>query len=138
MIFKWKPAYSCNIAEIDKQHKNLFEIGSRIYDAAAVNDGYDHYDEIMSIIEELKNYTIKHFAYEEKLMEENNCPILDIQRIEHKFFIKKLQRLETKDTENQQNESLMEMVAFVADWVSSHILKTDMEYKDFLNSKGVF
>ena len=29
-MIKWKEEYSCNIKEIDKQHKKLFEIGGRI------------------------------------------------------------------------------------------------------------
>ncbi len=31
----------------------------------------------------------------------------------------------------------IELVIFIADWIENHILKSDMEYKDFLNSKGV-
>ena len=138
MLFKWKDNFSCNIDEIDKQHKELFAIGSKIYSIVSLKDECDHYDEIMAILDELKEYTIKHFNYEEKLMDQYKFMGFENHKIEHDFFIKKLQRLERKDLDSLQGEALMEMVTFVADWVSSHILKTDFEYKAFFNEKGVY
>lgn len=137
MVFKWKDLYSCNIAEIDNQHKKLFEIGSRIFTLASLKDGYDHYDEIIAILEQLKDYTVYHFNYEEKLMESYKYENHETHKIQHDFFIKKLQKLEKRDIEGKQNESLMEIIAFVADWISGHILKTDMQYKEFFNSRGI-
>ncbi|MDF2523932.1 MAG: bacteriohemerythrin, partial [Clostridiales bacterium] len=54
MSFKWKNEYNCNVSDIDEQHQKLFEIGSRIYYMASLNDGIDHYDEIIAVLEELK------------------------------------------------------------------------------------
>lgn len=136
-MFKWREAFSCNIAEIDKQHHHLFEVGARLHTMASNKSNYDKYDEIISILEELKQYTIQHFEYEEKLMKENNFPGYELHKMEHDFFVKKIQRIERKDLEGAQNEAVLEIISFVADWVSSHILKTDMEYKDFFNNLGI-
>jgi hemerythrin len=138
LSFKWKEAYSCNIAEIDKQHKRLFEIGDRLYELATLNDNYDHYDEIVKTLDELKDYTIYHFGYEEKLMEQYGFSYFEPHKIEHDFFVKKLKKLERKDFDENQGEAVVEMLQFVADWISAHILKTDMEYKDFFNGKGIY
>lgn len=137
MIFKWKDAYGCNIQEIDSQHKRLFEIGSKVFEVASLKDEFDHYDEIINILEELKEYTVYHFAYEEKLMQENNYEGYEEHKVEHDFFIKKIKRIERKDLENAQSEAILDIIAFVADWVSNHILKTDMNYKKFFNEKGI-
>lgn len=137
MLFKWRDNYSCSIDEIDNQHKRLFEIGSKIVSIASLKDEYDHYDEIMGILDELKDYTLYHFNYEEELMEKYGYENYDSHKIEHDFFIKKLSKLEKKDLEGNQKESLTEIVAFVADWISSHILKKDMEYTSFFHSKGI-
>lgn len=138
MIFKWKDSYSVNIAEIDKQHKKLFEIGARIYDVANLNDDYDHYDEIMEIMGELKDYTVYHFGYEEKLMAEHGYSDLDTHQVQHKFFIKRLEKILKKDIDDQQQETVGELLNFIADWIAGHILQTDMKYKDFLNAKGIY
>ncbi|WP_094547677.1 bacteriohemerythrin [Petroclostridium xylanilyticum] len=138
MLLKWKDTYSCNIAEIDNQHKKLFELGSKAFEIASLKDEYDHYDNLIEILEELKAYTIYHFNYEEKLMQENNFDKFESHKIEHDFFIKKVQKIERKDLEGKQNEAVLEIIQFIADWISSHILKSDMEYKTFLNEKGIY
>lgn len=138
MLFKWKDSYSVNVKEIDIQHRKLLEIGSRVYDLASLKDDYDHYDEIMEILEELKDYTIYHFGYEEDLMKKHGYDDLDMHQMEHTFFIKKVERILRKDIDSRQDETVMEIVQFIADWVSSHILQSDMKYKVFFNENGVY
>ncbi len=138
MSFKWIDKYSCNITEIDKQHKKLFEIGDRLYALASLNDAYDHYDEIMDIFNELKEYTIYHFDYEEKLMEKYGYQNIDSHKIEHMFLLKKAQKYEKQDIDADQLKSTNDLIAFVSDWITSHILQTDMQYKSFFNEKGIY
>lgn len=138
MYFAWKPEYSVNIKEFDDQHKELFEISNRISDLVLAEDGFDHYDEIIEIFNKLIKYTTYHFSCEEIFMERYEYPGLDNHKAEHAFAIKKLQRVADKDFDVGQGEVLIDLITFTVDWIASHILKTDMEYKDFLNSKGLF
>lgn len=138
MALKWKDSFSCNIEEIDLQHRKLFEIGANLFTIASVNDSYDHYDEILKILGELKDYTVYHFGYEEKLMQEFGFQGYSEHKAEHEAFIRKVLKFESEDLDVKQAESLMKLIVFVADWVTSHILKTDMLYKDFFNSKGIY
>lgn len=135
-MIKWKDEYSVNFPEIDKQHKKLFEIGERIYYAASVDDGFDHYDEIREFLNELTDYTVFHFDYEEKLLSQYGYPELEAQQFQHSFFVKKLRKFIDKDLENSQYSTILEIVDFVSDWISGHILKTDFAYRDFLTEKG--
>ncbi len=137
-MLKWKDTFSCNIAEIDNQHKRLFELGGKIFDAASLKDDYDHYDEIMEILNELTEYTVYHFKFEEDLMTKYGYSNFETHKFEHDFFVKKVQKIGKRDLEGAQNEALLEIVEFVANWVAEHILKTDMQYKDFFNSKGIY
>ena len=137
-MIKWKEEYSCNIKEIDKQHKKLFEIGGRIYYTASIDDGYDHYDEIMDILNELTQYTVYHFKYEEDLFLRYTYPDYETHKIEHDFFVKKVGKLLSRDLDKGQYGVIIEIVNFVADWVSGHILKSDHAYKSYLNAKGVY
>ena len=136
-MLKWKDEYSCNIAEIDTQHKKLFEIGERIYYAASVKDGFDHYDEILEVLNELTEYTVYHFKYEEDLFVKYNYPDYDSHKIEHDFFMKKVKKILSRDFDAGQYGIIIEIVDFVADWVAGHILKSDLAYKDYLNARGV-
>ncbi len=132
MILEWKESFSVSNKDIDEQHKKLFEIGQRIYDSIASMSDYDRYDEIMEIFSELNEYVKYHFDFEEKLLEECGYSKLETQKMEHHFFVKKLEREAGKDIDAYQKESLIRLINFVADWIVQHILKEDMAYKDSL------
>ncbi len=138
MAIKWKENYSCNIKEIDNQHKKLFEIGDSIFNLVNLKDGIDRYDEIIEIVEKLKDYAVYHFQYEEKLMKEHGYLGLDYHSKEHDEFVKKIIEFDHQDIDNGQKKVTLDLVLFVADWVEKHILGIDMQYKDFLNDKGVY
>ena len=138
MAIRWKESYSCNVEEIDNQHKKLFEIGDELYSLISLNDGIDRYDEIIAIVEKLKDYTIYHFQYEEKLLKKYGFNQLSDHSKQHEKFVKKIIELEHKDIDDGQKQITVDMVLFIADWIENHILGTDMQYKDFLNEKGVY
>lgn len=137
-MFKWREEYSCNIEEIDKQHKRLFELGRELYSLVVLDDGYDHYDDIMNILNELKRYAAYHFNYEEELMIKYDFPGFDEQKFTHDAFVRKIKKFEGSDLEGQQKKVLLEVLEFTANWIEKHILKSDMQYKDYLNERGVF
>ncbi|KOA21279.1 bacteriohemerythrin [Clostridium homopropionicum DSM 5847] len=137
-MFKWKDAYSCNIAEIDSQHKRLFELGEKVYDIVSIKDGFDHYDEIMSSLFELQKYAIYHFDFEEKLMKNNGYEEYDSHVKKHREFFDKILELSKKDIDENQHKVSMDILVFIADWIENHILKTDTKYKNYLNSKGIY
>lgn len=136
-MFEWKNSYSVNVKEIDLQHQKLFEIGSRLYDIVSLKDDTDHYDEITAILEELFDYTVYHFGFEENLMKEKNYSEYEKHKIEHDFFIKRIRKIGNTDLDQNQNESMMKIVEFVADWISGHILETDAQYIAFFKEKGI-
>lgn len=129
MIFKWKDNFSTGIEEIDKQHKRLFEIGGEIYNLATLKDGQDHYDEIMTLLSGLKDYTVYHFGFEESLMEKYNFSELDKHKVQHSRFIEKLNELETQDIDARQQKVILDILDFIVNWISSHILGSDLNYK---------
>ena len=85
----------------------------------------DKYDKIVEIIEELKDYTIFHFKSEEEYMESINYKRLFTQKIEHAEFIKKLDAIDLKNVDENQDESLVEMLNFLNDWLTQHILRNE-------------
>lgn len=137
-MFKWKDEYSCNIKEIDKQHQKLFEIGSRLYELATLDDDIDRYDEMMEILSELADYTIYHFGYEEKLMKKYGYEDLEQHKKQHKGFVNKIMSIKSEELDENQKKMGMDMVVFIANWIENHILKSDQRYKEFFNKNGVY
>ena len=137
MSFKWKDRYNLNIDEIDRQHMKLFEIGLRAYDLAMTDDSYDHYDEIVAILNELLDYTEYHFDYEEKLMESYGYTGYNAQKQEHGFFVGKIRAMVSKDIDSDQQKAVTEVIDFLSEWISNHILLSDRKYALYFEEKGI-
>ncbi|MEG6612338.1 bacteriohemerythrin [Pseudoclostridium thermosuccinogenes] len=137
MAFEWKDRYKLDIEEIDKQHRRLFDIGARVYDLAVLNDSYDHYDEIMQLIGELLDYTEYHFTFEENLLEKYNYGELDKQKQEHEFYVRKIKSISSKDIDEDQKQATLEIVDFLSEWISSHILFSDRKYAVYFKENGI-
>jgi hemerythrin len=125
-MFEMKDEYRLGIEHIDEQHAKLFEIGGRAY--KLLKDAYsiDKYDNIVSIIEELKAYTIIHFRDEEEYMESINYRRLFSQKIDHAEFIKKVNDVDLNKIDQNQDEYIMEILNFIAKWLTEHIIEKDL------------
>ncbi len=137
-MFNWKENFSVNIGKIDEQHKELFNIGNFLYDLIAIKDHIDRYDEIMEALNRLKNYAIYHFQTEEKLMQEYGYPKYEEHKKQHDAFIAKINSLDEDIVDEDQRKVELDLVMFIANWIEQHILRTDMEYKEFFNGRGVY
>lgn len=137
-MFKWRDNFSVSIESIDSQHKELFRIGNLLYDIVSSKDHIDRYDDIVMALENMKDYAIYHFQYEEKLMKENDYPDFHKHKIQHDTFIEKVRSIENEDIDEKQQKIGMDLVIFIANWIENHILKTDMKYKDYLKEKGIY
>lgn len=138
-MFVWKEEYGCGIIEIDTQHKRLFELVSELHGIASIKDGYDHYDDIMRVFQELSDYTVYHFSYEEQLMEQNGYDPAQLRahKWEHVSFISKMKQLQDADLDSNQRKVLMDAIMFAVDWIEKHILTTDRQYATFFKAAGL-
>src|SRR5690554_6647367 len=128
-MFEWKEEYSVGIKEIDKQHRKLLGIGEELYYVLEnTSQGIDQYDNIRALLKELYDYTVYHFGAEEELMEEHDYIGLGSHRFQHKFFIKKLEEIDLEELDLNQEGAVMDLLDFVADWITKHILEVDQEY----------
>lgn len=137
VAFEWKDRYSLNIGEIDKQHKRLFEIGARVYDLAVLSDSYDHYDEILEMLNELLEYTRYHFSFEENIMKIHKYAGFNQQLREHEFYVNKIKSISSRDIDEDQHQAILDIVDFLSEWISSHILLEDRKYAMYFQENGI-
>ena len=136
-MLKWKDDFSVKVSVLDDQHKELFNLGNKIYNALKT-EKEDKYDEIVRLLDELEEYTRYHFKTEEKLLEKYGVLVSDEHKKEHEDFVIKLMEAKTRDLDSNQEKVLYGMLNFVADWITNHILNTDKEYSQPLNEKGIY
>jgi hemerythrin len=124
-MIRWKDEYLIGVEKIDKQHQELFNITNRAYDLLDDEFVTDKYDKIINIIEELKQYTIFHFKEEEEYMLSIKYKRYFSQKVEHDEFVKKINDVNLRDIDVDQKKYLTDLLEFVIDWISSHILGSD-------------
>ena len=125
-MFEMIEKYKTGIQHIDLEHEKLFEIGEKAYQLLKNSYGIDKYDKIVDVVEELKNYTVYHFKDEEDYMESINYKRLFTQKIDHAFFINKLDEVNLNKVDENQDEAIMGILTFLNDWLINHILQKDL------------
>lgn len=125
-MFEMKEEYRLGVKLIDDEHTKLFEIGERAYQLLINQYATDKYDKIVEIIEELRGYTETHFRDEEEYMKSINYKGLFTQKIEHDAFIKRINEVEFNKIDENQDEYIMDILNFVAKWLTEHILQKDL------------
>lgn len=137
MAFEWKDRYSLDIGVIDEQHKRLFEIGARVYDLASSDDSFDRYDEILEMLNQLLEYTEYHFNYEEGIMQTHKYAALGQQTQQHEFYVKRIKGISSRDIDEDQQKAVLDIVDFLSEWISSHILLEDRKYAAYFKENGI-
>ncbi len=118
--------YMTGIESIDEEHRGLFEIIGNAY--RMIESGImvsDHYDDIMSLLDRLEEYTEVHFAHEEEYMEQIGYPKLEDQRRAHAVFLDRLEEKDLGENLDNQQEYLENLLDFLYAWLGNHILKMD-------------
>jgi hemerythrin len=132
-LINWHSNYIVNIKKIDKQHQQLVNIINELHDGMKTGKG----KEILSnILDELIKYTAFHFKYEEMLFDKYVYPETKIHKRQHSDLVEKV--LAYKENYNNGKKVLtMEVMDFLKEWLTRHIVGSDKNYSSFLNSKGV-
>jgi len=127
-MIQWSEEYRLGLKDIDEQHRNLFAVANKAYDLLKNELRTDKYDQIMEILDELREYTVTHFSQEEQYMASIGYPKLLSHKVQHSDFIEKISNVDLNSVDANQEEYLSELLEFFADWLVNHILKTDRMY----------
>ena len=132
-VFPWMDKYSVHVKEIDLQHKKLVDLLNVL--AEAMSNGRGN-DVLNTIFNELVDYTVFHFAEEEKYFEKIEYPQADEHRNEHKELVEQALKLKA-DFESNKIGISIEVMQFLKKWLIDHISGTDMELGKMLNRSGI-
>ena len=125
---KWKDEYSLGIERVDRQHQHLFEIINKIIDCCGSAGDTELVGET---IKEMVNYGREHFTDEEKLMQQYGYPNFEEHKNQHNYFIDTTADLAVGFMNNKKTTGC-EIAEFLSIWLTNHILKTDMKYKELI------
>ena len=132
-LIQWNDQLSVGINSIDEQHKKLINMINALNNALAEGQA----NEVLAkIFDGLAVYTVKHFGYEEELFAQYGYTESQAHKNEHQALIKQVQSLRQKMIDGDFMISV-EVMVFLKEWLTHHILKTDKAYSRFLVAKGV-
>ena len=126
---RWNPRYSVGNEEIDGQHQRLVEMVSELNEMIRKKKT----DEIGTIFISLIEYTDNHFKTEERYFDKYAYP----NKIEHKKIHDDLRKtvLDLKMRyEKGERVVTIELIHFLSNWVTNHILNEDKKYAPYIKS----
>jgi hemerythrin len=132
-FFNWEDHFNVGIREIDTQHQKLVQMLNELYEAMKAGKGNDA---VGKILNGMIQYTVSHFATEERYMKLHGYPDFDTHKKEHDSLTKQVSDLQEQFKTGQAALS-MKVGNFLKSWLINHISGTDMKYAPLLRAKGV-
>jgi hemerythrin len=132
-LISWSDALAVNIKELDDQHKCLIELVNKLHDSMKAGQGNAVIGPILS---DLLSYTSFHFATEEKYFQQYGYPEFPRHKREHDELTQKTKALNASYRQGKLTITL-DVMTFLKDWLSNHILVSDKKYSSFLGSRGL-
>jgi hemerythrin len=143
--FIWTEQLNVGIPVIDQQHRRIVEYINQLDDAR--NDGHSR-EEMGNLINDLVDYTVSHFGFEESLQDEANYPFAKSHKKVHELFT---QRVADYQARFDKGEDVSKgLNSLLVTWLFNHIKRDDTDYvesvkaylqqqKDFIEKKkGIF
>ena len=131
-VIKWDESCRVGVKELDDQHKNLFAICNRLIRLVEQN----RVEEIgTETIQELIDYTEKHFRREEELQNEAGYGARKEHHEEHKKLMNDV--LLFKSDFLAQNLDASAVSQFLIEWILHHVKGVDRDYISQMKQAGI-
>jgi len=125
--------YKNNVKSIDAQHKKLIDIVNDLHDNMKLGKGREVMDDILK---RLIDYTVYHFGTEKSVWTKHNYPGGPSHDAEHIKLTNDVLAFQARFNKSEVMVSV-DIMNFLKDWLTNHILKTDKEFGLFLAKKGI-
>jgi len=126
----WSDHLNTGIQVIDRQHRRIVDYINRLYES---HKNGSSKEETGAVIDELVDYTLTHFAFEETMLEDVDYSALDAHKAFHDQFIQQLREL--RERFEHHEPAAIELNNLMVTWLFNHILHEDAAYVSAVVSK---
>ncbi len=120
----WQEDLNTGIEIIDMQHQRIVEMINRLH----VTQKSMERLAIADVIDELVDYTLSHFAFEEELMEEAGYPFCAAHKRVHEVFTKRVSEYRMRFEAGEDVTD--ELKSMLSRWLFNHIRSDDKAYAE--------
>lgn len=132
-FIEWDEHLSVGVKVFDQEHKELVALVNKLNQALKAGSAKKTMEDIL---QSLVNYTKIHFKHEEDYMVLYDYPEYQKHKQEHEALTNQVLDFLHRYQAGKASFSL-ELMNFLKDWLTKHILGSDKKYKDFFLSKNV-
>jgi len=129
----WEKKYSVGVQSLDQQHTALFDIINDLHTAMMQGKAQNV---TAPLLRKLADYTRYHFAAEEALLMAKAYPGLAEHRLLHVDLVKQVEDFVHRSERGDITLSV-DLMNFLRNWLTDHILKVDSSYGSYLIARGV-
>ena len=124
VMIRWRSAFECGHPVIDRQHRELFNIGNELINSVL---GRRPKHDIELLLRELVEHIKEHFATEEDVLSRTRYPLSDEHRNIHGNLLERARDLEERYRTGQL--AVSDLVGFISyDVISAHIVNEDLKF----------
>lgn len=128
MAITWTNDLNTGIEIIDQQHKRIVDYINQLETAMQRHDR----DSVGQVMDELIDYTLSHFAFEESLQEEAGYSFAKPHKAVHDVFSKRV--LAYQQRHNAGEDVAPQLHGMLCTWLLQHIKRDDMAYVSAVRS----
>jgi hemerythrin len=130
-IIHWTSEFSVGVSSIDTDHKILISLINQLDDAIRRGEPKET---VSRVLDALLDYTDYHFTREEALMAACRYPDIDAHKRTHAMLRAQVQDIRDRYRRNPESIHAREVLAFLKNWLSAHIVGRDKRYAPFMQS----
>ena len=120
----WQEGLNTGIDIIDSQHQRIVEMINHLH----VAEKSGSRAAITEVIDEMVDYTLSHFAFEEELMEEAGYPFSAAHKRVHEVFTKRVSEYRLRFEAGE--DIVDDLRSMLSRWLFNHIRNDDKAYAD--------
>lgn len=122
MSITWTSDLDTGIDEIDRQHRRIVDYINQLEGAIEQNSP----EVIGYVLDELTEYTLSHFAFEESIQGEAGYTMAKEHKAVHDLFVKRVAGYKEKHKAGQ--DVSQQVHSMLSTWLVHHIKRDDMAY----------
>ena len=133
-ISGWTPEITMHDSAIDREHEEIFGFVDRLHKAMLSGQG----KEILgALLAELTEFTMSHFANEEKIMAAMRYPEMPVHVQQHDRIRRTVKEMKAR-FERGEAAMTIELILFLSDWLKNHTTTTDLRLGDYIQVEQKF
>ncbi len=120
----WSNDLNTGIEVIDKQHQRIVDYLNELDNA---NEGGNQ-ETVNYVLNQLVDYTLTHFAFEEELQERAGYPFIKAHKRVHEIFTKRVAEFQKRSAAGENVAP--ELLSMLKIWLVNHIKGDDADYAE--------